>query len=102
MLDEFVIMSLPDDGLSYLLFVQLRINYTDKLMRYIICTSPKCVKCGCNVADSVEPEVERSAHLRLGHYVDSVWICDDCFRQTMASAADVSPNTPRADEADVT
>ena len=27
---------------------------------------PKCVKCGCNVADSVEPEVERAAHLRLG------------------------------------
>ena len=23
--------------------------------------------------------------------------CDDCFRQKMASAADVSPNTPRAD-----
>ena len=54
---------------------------------------PKCVKCGCNVADLVEPEVERAAHLRLGHYVNSVWICDDCFK---------SPNTPRADEADVT
>ena len=38
---------------------------------------PKYVKCGCNVADSVEPEVERAAHLRLGHYVNSVWICDD-------------------------
>jgi len=62
---------------------------------------PKCVKCGCNVADAVEPEVERTAHLKLGHYVNSVWICDDCFTQTMASAADVSPNTPRADEADV-
>ena len=47
---------------------------------------PKCVKCGCNVADAVEPEVERerAAHLKLGHYVNSVWICDDCFRQTMA------------------
>ena len=65
---------------------------------------PKCVKCGCNVADSVEPEVERSGSAQsLGHYVNSVWICDDCFRQTMASAADVSPNTPQsADEADVT
>ena len=53
---------------------------------------PKCVKCGCSVADSVE----RAAHLKLGHYVNSVWICDDCFRQTegfaMANAADVSPN----------
>ena len=25
---------------------------------------------------SKEPEVERAAHLRLGHYVNSVWICD--------------------------
>jgi hypothetical protein len=63
---------------------------------------PKCVECGCNVAGSVEPGVERAAHLKLGHYVNSFWICDDCFRQTMTSAADVSPNTPRADEADVT
>ncbi|MGA9152766.1 MAG: hypothetical protein WBZ36_19485 [Candidatus Nitrosopolaris sp.] len=46
-------------------------------------------------------DATRQAHLKLGHYVNSVWICDDCFRQTMASAADVSPNTPRADEADV-
>ena len=29
---------------------------------------PKCVKCGCNVADSVEPEVERAAHLKLGQF----------------------------------
>ena len=67
---------------------------------------PKCVKCGCHVVDSVEPEVEKGAHVKLGHYVNSVWVCDDCFRQTegfgMASAADASPNTPRADEADIT
>jgi hypothetical protein len=63
---------------------------------------PKCVKCGCNVADSVEPEVEKAAHLKLGHYVNSDVNSDDCFRQTRASAADVSPNTPRADEVDVT
>ena len=59
----------------------------------------------CHVADSVEPEVEKAAHLKLGHYVNSVWIYDDYFRQTegfaMASAADVSPNTPRVDEADI-
>jgi predicted restriction endonuclease len=35
---------------------------------------PKCVKCGSNVADSVEQEVEKAAHLKLGHYVNSVWI----------------------------
>jgi len=61
---------------------------------------PTCIKCGSHVADSVEVQV------KVGHYVNSVWMCDDCFRQTegfgMASSADVSPNTPRADEADVT
>jgi hypothetical protein len=45
--------------------------------------------------------VGKGAH-ELGHYVDSVWIC---FRYTegfgMASSADVSPNTPRSDEADI-
>ena len=67
---------------------------------------PRCVKCGFQVADSVEPEVEKGGQVKVGHYVNSVWMCDDCFRQTesfgMASSADVSPNTPRADEADVT
>ena len=61
---------------------------------------PTYIKCGSHVADSVEVQV------KVGHYVNSVWMCDDCFRQTesfgMASSADVSPNTPRADEADVT
>ena len=31
---------------------------------------PKCVECGCNVADSVEPEVERAAHLKLALNMD--------------------------------
>jgi hypothetical protein len=38
---------------------------------------PRCVKCSCHVTDSIEPEVEKGAHLKLGRYVDS-----DCFRQT--------------------
>ena len=67
---------------------------------------PTCIKCGSHVADSVEPEVVKGGQVKVGHYVNSVWMCDDCFRQTesfgMASSADVSPNTPRADEADVT
>ena len=66
---------------------------------------PRCIKCGSHVADSVEPEVEKGGQVKVGHYVNSVWTCDDCFRQTegfgMGSSADVSPNTPRADEADI-
>jgi hypothetical protein len=41
----------------------------------------------------------------IGHYVNSVWFCDDCFKKPedfgKASSADVSPNTPRADEAGI-
>lgn len=65
----------------------------------------KCVKCGSNVADSVEPEVEKGGQVKIGHYINNVWYCDDCFKKPeeygMASSADVSPNTPRADEADI-
>ena len=53
---------------------------------------PTCVKCGSHVADSVEPEVEKGGQVKVGHYVNSVWMCDDCFRHTegfgMASSAD--------------
>lgn len=67
---------------------------------------PTCVKCGSHVADSVEPEVEKEGQVKVGHYVNSAWMCDDCFAQTegfgTACTSDVSPNTPRADEADTT
>ena len=43
---------------------------------------PRCVKCGFQVADSVEPEVEKGGRVKEGHYVNSVWMCDDCFRET--------------------
>ncbi len=37
--------------------------------------------------------------------IDSVWFCDDCFKKpedfATASSADVSPNTPWADEVDL-
>jgi hypothetical protein len=63
------------------------------------------IKCGSNVADSVESEVEKEGQVKIGHYVNSVWFCDDCFKKPedfgKASSADVSPNTPRADEADI-
>ena len=41
---------------------------------------PRCVRCSCHVTDSIEPAVEKGAHLKLGRYVDS-----DCFRQTEGS-----------------
>ena len=66
---------------------------------------PRCVKCGSNVADSVEPEVEKGGQVKIGHYINNVWLCDDCFKKPedygLAASADVSPNTPRADEADI-
>jgi len=75
---------------------------------YILCMVnllPTCVKCCSHVADSLEPEVEKADQVKVGHYVNSVWMCDDCFRHTegfgMASSADVSSNTLRADEADI-
>jgi hypothetical protein len=80
---------------------------------------PQCVKCGSPVTDLVEPEVEKQGQLKPGHYIDNKWMCNDCMQSTSentdenresnnerdmggkASAADVSPNTPRADEADM-
>jgi ribosomal protein L37AE/L43A len=66
---------------------------------------PKCVKCGSNVSDSVEPDVEKVGQIKVGRYVKNVWMCEDCLNQTesfgTASSADVSPNTPKADEADI-
>ena len=43
---------------------------------------PRCVKCGSPVADSVEPEVEKGGQVKVGDYLNSVWMCDDCFRQS--------------------
>jgi len=57
------------------------------------------------VSDSVEPDVEKVGQIKVGRYVKNVWMCEDCLNQTesfgTASSADVSPNTPRADEADI-
>jgi hypothetical protein len=75
---------------------------------------PQCVICGSPVSDLVEPEVEKQGQLKAGHYVDNRWICNDCVQSETttrrrsnnncdvigkASTADVSPNTPKADEA---
>jgi hypothetical protein len=91
---------------------------------------PECVKCGLPVTDSVEPEVEEHGQVKRGRYINSVWICNDCAKAEekeqdeksasssvienknssndqydsivgVASASDVSPNTPKADESEL-
>jgi hypothetical protein len=71
---------------------------------------PQCVKCGSPVSDLVEPEVEKQGQLKSGHYINNKWICDDCVQSNEtkdrnmigeASTADISANTPRADESGV-
>jgi hypothetical protein len=73
---------------------------------------PTCVKCGSPVTDLLEAEVEEQGQLKRWKYVNSVWMCNECAdvqkreskndqRGSMvgiASVADVSPNTPKADE----
>ena len=79
---------------------------------------PTCVKCGSPVTDSLEAEVEEQGQLKRGKYVNSVWMCNECanaqrtegkngsndeheIKVGVAIPADVSPNTPKADEADL-
>ena len=75
---------------------------------------PTCAQCGSPVTDSLEPEVEEQGQLKKGKYVNNIWMCNECAdaqRSTnkgpgnqglgKASSADVSPNTPRADEANL-
>ena len=76
---------------------------------------PTCVKCGSPVTDLLEAEVEEQGQLKRGKYVNSVWMCNECAdvqkgesknvqRESMvgvASPSDVSPNTPKADEANL-
>ena len=75
---------------------------------YILCMVnllPTCVKCCSHVADSLEPEVEKADQVKVGHYVNSVWMCDDCFRHTegfgMASPLMYRQILYRADDADI-
>jgi hypothetical protein len=90
---------------------------------------PKCTRCGSPVADSIESQIEQHEKIKTGNYINSQWICDDCLGAERkqekeysisrtsqsnnndnsnqcdnigtASKSDVSPNTPRADEADL-
>lgn len=75
---------------------------------------PTCAQCGSPVTDSLEPEVEEQGQLKKGKYINNIWMCNGCAdaqrssnngrgKQELgkASPADVSPNTPRADEANL-
>ena len=81
---------------------------------------PKCSKCGSPVDDSIESQIEQHEKIKMGNYINSEWICDDCLaaekkeekdyssshnsqcdNMRTASKSDVSPNTPRADEANL-
>ena len=82
---------------------------------------PECSKCGSPVTDSLEMEIEQHGKVKTGHYTDGIWMCHDCIESEeakkkskgandsspsidqcdtigVASASEVSPNTPRADE----
>ena len=82
---------------------------------------PECSKCGSPVTDSLETEIEQHGKVKTGRYTDGIWMChacieseegkkkgkgaddsspsiDQCDTIGVASASDVSPNTPRADE----
>jgi hypothetical protein len=75
---------------------------------------PTCARCGSPVSDSLDPGVEEQGQLKRGKYINSVWMCNECMEAQRssdkgrgeqnlgtASSADVSPNTPRADEANL-
>ena len=77
---------------------------------------PTCIKCGSPVTDSLDSEVEEQGQLKRGKYVNSVWICNDCAHAQIkwvkndqreesttgvATPSDVSPNAPKADEANL-
>jgi hypothetical protein len=76
---------------------------------------PQCIKCGSPVTDSLEDEIEQHEKIKAGSYIKGVWTCNDCIAASqgqdkkkekeqqdtigVASKSDVSPSTPRADEA---
>jgi hypothetical protein len=81
----------------------------------------RCIKCNSIVTDSIELQIEQHGKIKLGRHNIQGWICDDCFgssnsqkegnpaindskhqqQETIEAAkpSDVSPNTPKADEA---
>ena len=99
------------------------VSYHDIIMINLL---PQCNRCGSQVTDPVENQIEQHEKIKNGKYINSEWICDDCLGVEYekeyasshtdqsnnsnnnqynnigtASKSDVSPNTPRADEAKV-
>ena len=71
---------------------------------------PQCIRCSSSVTDSIESEIEQHGKIKTGNYINGEWICNDCLEAEkkeecddvgLASKSDVSPNTPRADEASI-
>jgi hypothetical protein len=72
-----------------------------------------CIQCGSPVTDSLDSKVEEQGQLKRGKYVNSVWIYADAQIEgvkndqreesmtRVATPSDVSPNTPKADEANL-
>ena len=80
---------------------------------------PECAKCGSPVTDSLQTEIEQHGKVKTGRHTNGIWMCHDCIESEegkkkgkgaddtspidecdtigVASASDVSPNTPRAD-----
>jgi hypothetical protein len=88
---------------------------------------PQCIKCSSPITDSVEEQIEQHEKIKLGRYIDNIWICDDCINSRKkqedennlltkeerssnnehhelieaVNQSNVSPNTSKADEADI-
>ena len=82
----------------------------------------RCIKCNSPVTNSIELQIEQHDKIKLGRHNIQGWICDDCLGSSnslkesnlaikdnsiheqqeaigAAKKSDVSPNTPKADEA---
>lgn len=88
---------------------------------------PRCGQCNSPVTDSIKVKIENHGKIKLGKNIQGSWICNDCAIKRdsgeklsatsaiqddvnssvrhehigVANKADVSPNTPTAEEADV-
>lgn len=79
----------------------------------------RCNQCNLPVTDSIQVEIENHGRVKLGKNIQDSWICNDCMvKRTstikddgnnsahhehvgVANKAEVSPNTPKAEEADL-
>ncbi|MDQ3084454.1 MAG: hypothetical protein M3Q77_06525 [Thermoproteota archaeon] len=43
---------------------------------------PTCSRCGSFVTDHLEPEVKKEGQIREGKYIDNVWVCNECLKNS--------------------